>query len=101
MPDPLEPPELLGHKSCPEASVIVTLLSCSPGTAEATSWAMPRTELGSRAVVPERRTEAVEALWFSPKIWFWELGSTSVTWAPETPWTLLIVDSSWPWRARW
>ena len=81
--------------------MIVTLLSCRPGTLEATSWAMPRTEVGSSAVVPDSSTAAEEALWLSPKTWFCELGSTSSTCAPETPWTLSIVSSSWPCSARW
>ena len=35
--------------------MIVTLLSCRPGTLEATSWAIPRTELGSSEVVPRQQ----------------------------------------------
>ncbi len=54
--------------------MIVTLLSWRPGTLEATSWAIPRTELGSRIEVPDSSTAAEAALWPSPKIWFWALG---------------------------
>ncbi len=81
--------------------MIVTLFSCRPGTLEATSCAIPRTEAWSSALVPDSSTAAEDTFWFSPKIWFWELGSTSSTCAPETPWTLSIVSSSCPCRARW
>ncbi len=90
-----------GHNSSPEPSVIVTLLSSRPGTLEATSWAIPLTEVGGRVVVPDSRTAAEEAPWLSPKTWLWELGRTSSTSAPETPCTESIVSASWPCRARW
>ena len=80
---------------------MVTFCSCSPGTEEATSWAMPCTEVEFSELVPLSRTAAEEAFWPSPKSWFWGLGKTSSTCAPETPWMLSIVCSSWPCSARW
>ncbi len=82
-------------------SVIVTFCNRSPGTEEATSWAMPRTDVELSELVPLNSTAAEDAFWLSPNSWFWVEGMTSSTCAPETPWMLSIVCSSWPCSARW
>ncbi len=45
---------------------MVTLLSCSPETLEATSCAIPSTEPGSSELVPDSSTAAEELPWLSP-----------------------------------
>ena len=90
-----------GHSSWPLPSVMVTLLSSRPGTLEATSCAMPRTEPGSSQVVPDSSTAALAWVWLEANSCGWGVGSTSCTCAPLTPCTLSIVSSSWPCRARW
>ena len=91
----------LGHSAVPEPSVIVTLPVVRPGTLEATSWAMPLTELGSRLPESDSSTEAEDVWVESPNSWACWLGSTRFTVAESMPWICSIVWSSWPSSARW
>ncbi len=91
----------VGHRSCPLELVIVTFWSDRPWTLEATSSAMPLTELGSRLAEPDRSTEALEVWLESPNSWACWLGRTRFTVAESMPWICSIVWSSWPSSARW
>ncbi len=75
-------------------SVIVTLLSCSPGTLEATSWAIPCTELGGSEVVPTAAPRPRRRPGFrrTPGSGSWAAPARPA--APETPWTESIVSAS-------
>ena len=92
------PPELplpaAGHSSAPVESVIVTFWSDRPWTLEATSSAMPLTELGSTLPASDNSTEALELWLLSPNSSSCWLGSTRFTVAESMPWICSIVWSS-------
>ena len=66
IPSPAAPEPEVGHSCVPSEPFTVTLLTLSPGTLEATSCAMPRTD-SADSWLPPSSTDAVDGWVWSEK----------------------------------